>query len=414
MEPVSKVWLNLWTSLSWPFTVAIIVLMTWDIASHYIKDGKNHRQFSGLMTGIGILGTFFGVVVGLQNFNPNDVGASIGPLLEGLKVSFATSVAGLFAAVTTEVVERALPSKRAKIGDPVADSLNQHMIGLSELIEGAKAANEHVANNVAGMRSEVRDESAMVRRALENALEQLSKGATEEIIQALEGVIKDFNDNLTEQFGDNFKELNAACLRLVEWQADHQEAVKAATESIWSARTSMDSCCEQFKAAVPQHQRFFEIVENTGTSIDALATLNERLNRLSTEQANVMAQFSSALEGARLKVDNIANEITQAATMVTGKQSELIAGFKELVKTAEEGRAKLAETLSEHARGHHDVGQSIDELIRKLSSSHDEVRTQLRGSLDQLESILTSLTQDFGSAYRRYLDGMRMLTRADN
>jgi hypothetical protein len=32
-----------------------------------------------------------------------------------------------------------------------------------------------------------------------------SKGATEEIIKALQDVIQDFNTNLTEQFGDNFK-----------------------------------------------------------------------------------------------------------------------------------------------------------------------------------------------------------------
>lgn len=414
MEAVSKVWLNLWTELSWPFTVAIIVLMVWDITSHYIKEGKNHRQFAGLMTGIGILGTFFGIVVGLQDFDPNKVGASIGPLLEGLKVSFATSVAGIFAAVTTEVVERALPSMRAKVGDPVADTLNQHMLDLSELIEGSKAANENVANNVAGMRTEMRDESAKVRKALEDALVELSKGATEEIIQALEGVIKDFNDNLTEQFGENFKQLNAACLKLVEWQGQYQEAVVAATEAIRDAKTSMDSCREQFEAAVPQKERFFEIVENTGLSIKALAALNDRLDGLTATQAVVIEKFSSALDDARVKTGNIEKEVKRTAATISQKQTELINGFQKIASLAEEGQKRLTETLSEHARGHKKVSDNIEEVIKKLSSGNKELQGHLDTSLKELESNLVSLTKDFGSAYSRYLEGMRKLTGTGN
>lgn len=410
MEAVAKVWFNLWTALSWPFTAAIIVLMVWDITSHYIKEGRNHRQFAGLMTGVGILGTFFGVVVGLQDFDPDNVGASIGPLLEGLKVSFATSVAGIFAAVTTEVVERALPSKRAKVGDPVADSINQHMLDLSELIEGAKTANESVANNVAGLRTEMRDESAQVRKALEDALVELSKGATEEIIQALEGVIKDFNDNLTEQFGENFKQLNEACLNLVQWQGEYQQAVEAATEAIRDARTSMDSCREQFEAAVPQKEKFFEIVANTGLSIKALAALNDRLDGLATSQADVISKFSSALDEVRVKAGSIETEVKQTAATISQKQTELIDGFQKVVTSAEAGQTRLSETLSEHARGHKKVSDNIEEVVKKLNSGNEELKGHLGKSLNDLESTLASLTLDFGSAYSRYLEGMRKLT----
>jgi translation initiation factor 2 alpha subunit (eIF-2alpha) len=46
--------------------------------------------------------------------------------------------------------------------------------------------------------------------------------ATEEIIKALQDVIKDFNNNLTEQFGDNFKQLNEAVLKMIEWQSTYK------------------------------------------------------------------------------------------------------------------------------------------------------------------------------------------------
>ncbi|RMD63219.1 hypothetical protein D6833_05875, partial [Candidatus Parcubacteria bacterium] len=42
-------------------------------------------------------------------------------------------------------------------------------------------------------------------RQMESFGEMLSKSATEQVINALKDVISDFNQNLTEQFGDNFK-----------------------------------------------------------------------------------------------------------------------------------------------------------------------------------------------------------------
>jgi len=43
---------------------------------------------------------------------------------------------------------------------------------------------------------------------LDKIFQKISEGASKEIIKALEQVIKDFNNNLTESFGENFKEMN--------------------------------------------------------------------------------------------------------------------------------------------------------------------------------------------------------------
>jgi hypothetical protein len=338
MDAVYKVWQTLWIPLSWPFTVAIIALCLVDLTTHYVKEGRHHRQFTGLMTGLGILGTFFGVVVGLQDFDTSNIGRSIGPLLEGLKVSFATSVAGILASVFTEVVERAFPAKRAKLGDPVADSINQHMLDLSELIVAAKTANESVANNVAGLRTEMRDEARAVRQVMESALEKLSKGATEEIIKALEDVIRDFNRNLTEQFGENFKQLNEACLQLVVWQQDFRESVTSATQAIEASRTAISSCREQFEAALPKQQEFLGVVENVGLSVKALAALNDRLASISSQQEFVIEKLHAGLIQIQGEVTKAGEHVRSEASAVSAKNQEMLGAFAQLSAKVEESR----------------------------------------------------------------------------
>lgn len=58
----------------------------------------------------------------------------------------------------------------------------------------------------------------------------MSKSATEQVINALKEVISDFNNNLVEQFGENFKQLNAAVLELVQWQENYKQQLLQMTE----------------------------------------------------------------------------------------------------------------------------------------------------------------------------------------
>lgn len=52
----------------------------------------------GVMTGLGILGTFIGLSIGLQNFNTGtaaEITSSIAPLMDGIKIAFHTSIYGM-------------------------------------------------------------------------------------------------------------------------------------------------------------------------------------------------------------------------------------------------------------------------------------------------------------------------------
>lgn len=384
MSPVEKVLENLIGPLSLPFTVAIVILWAVDLITHYHDGGRNHKQLTGLMTGVGILGTFFGVVVGLQDFDPSNISDSIAPLLEGLKVSFSTSVAGLFAAISTEIIERTLPAKRAKIGDPVADSLNQHMFALTDVLEDAKKANESVANNVAGLRTEMRDEAREVKEALSAALEKLSKGATEEIISALRQVISDFNQNLTEQFGENFTKLNESCLLLVQWQEDFKNSVESSTEALSSASSAMTECRDQFSHAIVRKQEFLEVAEKTGRTIEVM------------EKHQIA--LATQIEGQEQTLGTLRDILEQATTSLA-----------KIEKSATQTTSEFKTLLSDHAKGHEQISQNITEINGKFEKGNEDLQKNLSTSLGNLEKTLISLTTEFGSAYQKYLEGLKRL-----
>ncbi len=66
------------------------------------------------MTGLGILGTFIGLSFGLQAFNTGsaeEIANSIGPLMDGIKVAFHTSIYGMIFSLTFNLIFKTVTEK---------------------------------------------------------------------------------------------------------------------------------------------------------------------------------------------------------------------------------------------------------------------------------------------------------------
>ncbi len=49
----------------------------------------------------------------------------------------------------------------------------------------------------------------------------LGESTVEQLIKAIESVIRDFNTKIEEQFGENFKRFNSGLEKLLEWQSTY-------------------------------------------------------------------------------------------------------------------------------------------------------------------------------------------------
>ena len=70
-----------------------------------------NSAITGTLTGLGILGTFIGLSLGLGAFNGDDIYTitdNVGPLLGGMKVAFHTSVYGIFFSLIFAFVHRCI------------------------------------------------------------------------------------------------------------------------------------------------------------------------------------------------------------------------------------------------------------------------------------------------------------------
>jgi hypothetical protein len=110
-----------------------------DIAEYVNQELLNHIGnlsfcdiVGGSMTGLGILGTFLGLMIGLKDFDPSTADAmldTIPPLIEGIKIAFLTSIFGVIFSLLFNMYSRGVQEDAADAlegGNEGAHEVNHH------------------------------------------------------------------------------------------------------------------------------------------------------------------------------------------------------------------------------------------------------------------------------------------------
>lgn len=107
----------------------------------------------------------------------------------------------------------------------------------------------------------------------------------EEVIYALEEVVKDFNKNLTEQFGDNFKQLNEAVKNMIVWQDNYKSHIQESEESIGHIIKEL----KQISLAKESEQANIQkLIDNLTASSDKVKTSLEETTNIVKENMQLL------------------------------------------------------------------------------------------------------------------------------
>lgn len=103
-------------SVNYLFAYAILALTFFDVFLTLLYQSsfaisKNHKynkvvDFRSSIISLGVLGTFVGIFLGLQEFNIDSIEKSIPPLLEGLKTAFVTSIFGMAISIALTIFKK--------------------------------------------------------------------------------------------------------------------------------------------------------------------------------------------------------------------------------------------------------------------------------------------------------------------
>lgn len=204
-----------------------------------------NSAITGTLTGLGILGTFIGLSLGLGAFNGDDIYTitdNVGPLLGGMKVAFHTSVYGIFFSLIFAFVHRCI----------VADSqekLQEFLDCYRECVEPVVAGNEENIRTMlvyqANMANYLRHISEIMTG---NALEQ-TKGV-EQIVQSFTTQIESAMATDFARLGRNLEKACDAQTVYAENYRSMEETTKLLINASYTLQQSLEATMEKQAALV--------------------------------------------------------------------------------------------------------------------------------------------------------------------
>lgn len=199
--------------------------------------GMNYYNsaISGTMTGLGILGTFIGLSIGLGSFNGNDIytiSDNVGPLLDGMKVAFHTSVYGILFSLVFQFAYRSL---MADAYDKLQDFLSAFRECVEPTVNNMEANTKAILVYQANMANSMKQITELLKGEAREQTESLNKMAqsfADRIEQALETDFDKLGQTLQkacdaqETYGDNYQSMAETTKELIEANRVLQKALE--------------------------------------------------------------------------------------------------------------------------------------------------------------------------------------------
>ncbi|MGB3204825.1 MAG: hypothetical protein WBB28_07560 [Crinalium sp.] len=394
-------------------------VLTWSIPRSSLK------FIPGILTAIGILGTFFGIQIGLQDINLNSTEKfsqllpSIQQLLDGMRTAFLTSLFGLgFASLFTlilagsEGVRKTLRKNVQDELDKIARLKTDADLESNQLTAEAigKATGTQVSYAIAPLINPIAEHLREIRVAQVAQNQLTSEAIGQQVALALAPGFAEIRNDLLAQrqtieqqrqelLTTLIKELRTEVIEPVVLRLEESaQLTREASQAVRELKDALGEITQSLAESIQTIQRF---QENTLGQLQQFAVdLREILSQFQTETQGVLQQVateiqqavSTSIEGLAIQRRAFIDSATQAARFFQGIQENL----QEALKTQAEQQKEMLEgvesqtskILYEAKEAFLTQSRTLETVGVTASNLMDTARTNLEGTLNNIDENL--------------------------
>ena len=271
-------------------------------------------------------------------------------------------------------------------------------------------------------------------------LEENSKA----FIEALNKTIRDFNINLVETFGSNFKQLNEAVAKLLDWQEHYKDTIELTTEnqktifnSFRNIETELDNFNQKTKGintvvselslatkeALEQNYRLndsLEVIAQLDNQVkellpnfmkinsnldDNLKTFSEETNKITDELKDFTSNLGSSLDKSKNQVNKLLEDTIKSFSTTIEKSEE---NNKEIVRSTSEKIKALNDELDKS------IKEKINKIDNFLKEQVQKTDNALKDNLNDIIKMLGNISEKFAEDYEPLANKLREIVQLPN
>lgn len=406
------------------------------------------KHLPGLFTGIGIIGTFYGLLLGLQSFsvseNPVIVRASLSQLLNGVSEAFLVSAAAITLAMAITFVEKlAVTRLNAKVEALVQllDGMFESGAGeeyLARLVKATEISSAQNAGLLKGELKQILTELTERQIAAANAgtqalgdriaasIEETMKAPLMEMAAALKnsstsqesavqtmltGVLENFSRQMKDLFGGQAAGINSLQQQTIDaLQSAVATLERMAADVGAEGQRSTSAMAEQLAesiAAAESRQRIMN--EQLGEFVEQMRQISthsqaEAQERLQTTLAELSERMNGVIEGLGAQVRSATEASARQQQSLTTQSENLVGQFGEQTAALVDGVNRAVGEMKAAVMA---MRNTTGEAMSKLNNGADTLYLAAKdfakagqgvtATLDKSAALASQLTQAAGS-----------------
>ena len=400
------------------------------INSENIIDKQLSREIfdviPGILTGIGLIGTFLAITIALISFNIDTINLSIQNLLGGLSIKFISSLAGIGTSIIFLFIKCKLFSELEKNISHIQLKLNSIFPRITSetylyhILDKIKYANERLedledyAENQKNLADGfIANMSAKIKEVLENSvqkdikevLDSLNESLSKSISSNLEAPLKKLVE-VMEDVKNTKEESSTKAITDVLEKIFNKDSFKHAsssmaegiTEGIDASVSRMNEQGEKIGDLVQQISGYVTQLHNYGASVEEhYKNLLENLSKaLSTqtdfvdknhEYVNALAEASNKISATSSNLDIVSdrfNEATEGFSQAVGNVTTIVDTSETIVNNTADlnnNLERVFEKFKEKAQN------SIEGVFNEFGANISEICAKIQTAIGGLEEV---------------------------
>ena len=350
--------------------IAAVFFILWYLINKWKKEDKllEHRRiveyFPTAVSTLGVLGTFFGITMGLVAFDSGNLDQSIPGLLEGLKTAFFTSLAGMIGSM---ILSSILNLKQDKTDKGVSD-INQAAGTICNAVQSMSEMNKRTLEKLAAQMEEQEKDRKAFYRTMGDVMDKvkLSQAAIAETLGSI---------NTTTS------STASALDSLVILGRSQEASLATVKESIDKVSTSSDTQTAAITA-------MSETMSGIRTGVEALSNISDSVLQSVGRIEEASASQTEAMQSVQKNANEIAGSTHHLAEIL-----DVVSGMSSTQDQMNDQVQKLKDILDGEVD---QIERSMDKTNSLLERKFDEFTELLKKSnTEALVEVMKEVTAEF-------------------
>ena len=379
-----------------------------------------------ILTSLGILGTFVGLVWGLKNFNPNDYAAmtsSVASLVDGIKVAFLTSIYGIALSIVytygmkseysslTENLQGFLDRFHAYVM-PTAENESRNLLVSSQKIQ-TEAMNKMAEQFSVQMADSFEKVITPTFRKMNDSLDMLVTSVTRCQQDAVKEILDGFMKEMHNSFQLQFQDFNEALNQLKKAQKENADYTATLYQTM-STQLS-DNYLQQERVMKDAVTELGNLQNRYLTTANRIVQDNQNIQKMQQQDYQHVTEYLKEAEQSAAKFWVACNQTMKryveaaAAGMENAGQSsqasaEVLKANRQLIQDFD---TKMQE-FSQYQKLSYQTMEQVRRLLTDVSLSGKDLQLQSgrvdsisqKASVDKIQRLL----EEQGEAQRELLE----------